>query len=70
MKTIKCDRCGEIIPPTSPWANAAKNGIIPPRLTITMFFGSTNTFREVDLCETCKSAVYNYIFDYGNGDGA
>lgn len=68
MKTIKCDRCGKDIPYVPLWANVAKDGIISPRLSITVF--SNHTLQEVDLCEECRDAVYNYIFDYGNGVGA
>lgn len=70
MKTIKCDRCGKEIPYVPPYMNAVKNSIIPPTIMMTVWEPLSQKIREVDLCDDCQLAVYSYIFDYGNGDGA
>lgn len=70
MKTIKCDRCGKEIPYVPPFMNAAKGGILPPVLIMTVWEPLAQKSREVDLCDDCQRAVYNYIFGYGNGNGA
>lgn len=70
MKTIKCDRCGKNIPYIPPYMNVAKDGIVPPTIMMTVWEPNTQRLREVDLCNECQMAVYDYIFDYGNGNGA
>ena len=70
MKTIKCDRCGRDIPYVPPYINACKNSIIPPTIMMTVWEPLHQKTREVDLCDDCQRAVYNYIFDYDNGSGA
>lgn len=70
MKTIKCDRCGKDIPYVPPYMNAYKDGVIPPTIMMTVWEPLSQKTREVDLCDDCQRAVYNYIFDYGNGNGA
>lgn len=70
MKTIKCDRCGKDIPYVPPFMNAAKQGVLPPVLMMTVWEPLAQKSREVDLCDDCKLDVYGYIFCYGNEDGA
>lgn len=70
MKTIKCDRCGKDIPDISPYMNCATNGVITPKLIMTVWEPVLQKTREVDLCQKCQEAVYDYIFDFGNGVGS
>lgn len=70
MKTIKCDRCGKDIPYVPPYMNAAKQGVLPPTLIITIWEPLAQKSREVDLCDSCKKAVYDFIFDYSKGNEA
>lgn len=70
MKSIKCDRCGNYIPYKLPYMNCAANGVITPKLTMTVWESVSQITREVDLCDDCQKAVYDYIFDYGNGVGS
>ena len=70
MKTIKCDRCGKNIPYVPSYMNCAQQGIILPNIMVTMYDPTAQRAREVDLCDDCQKAVYDYIFKYGNGDGA
>ena len=63
MKTIKCDRCGEDIPYIPPYINIAREGYIPPQISVTTWDGMSQTLNEVDLCDKCKKAVYNFIFE-------
>ena len=69
MKTIKCDRCGKDIPYRPPYMNCATQDAITPKMTMIAWEPISQTTREVDLCEECQKAVYDYIFDYGNGAG-
>lgn len=68
MKTIKCDRCGAAIPYVPPYVNAAKNGKLLSGLMISWWNASECHLEEVDLCENCKVAVQNYIFNYREGE--
>lgn len=70
MKTIKCDRCGKDIPYVPPFANATVQKNFSKSIMITLWDGLQCKLREVDLCDDCKSDVYDYIFDYGSGNGA
>ena len=70
MKTVKCDRCGKDIPRFIPFLNAASGMIPTPVVMITVWNNNSQTLNEVDLCDDCKKAVYDYIFDFGNGVGA
>ena len=70
MKTIKCDRCGKEIPYMLPSMNAAKEGVLPPVLLMSVWEPLAQKPREVDLCHDCQMAVYDYIFEYGKGNGA
>ena len=63
MKTIRCDRCGEIIPYVPPYVNIATKGIVHPDIMVTVFDSRNNNLVEVDLCEKCKSAVYNFVYN-------
>lgn len=70
MKSIKCDRCGKDIPYVPPYMNCTIQDVINPIIMISAFDPVSSLAREVDLCSECQKAVYDYIFDYGNGDGA
>lgn len=70
MKTIKCDRCGKDLPYVPSYANVAQQGIITPTIMMTVWEPLSQRVIEVDLCDDCQKAVYEYIFDYGNGNGA
>jgi len=70
MKTIKCDRCGKDIPYVPPFMNVAKQGVVYPKIMVTAWNTLSQNINEVDLCDSCQNAVYNYIFDYGNNNGA
>lgn len=64
MKTIKCDRCGKDIPYVSPYANVYKDGKLPSGIMVSYWSTFDQQLREIDLCEECKQAVQNFIFDY------
>lgn len=64
MKAITCDRCGKEIPYVPSFMNAARQGIIPPKLIMTIWDAQNMRAREVDLCDDCEYDVYNYIFCY------
>ena len=70
MKTTKCDRCGKDIPYVPSYMNVAKQGVVYPKIIMSIYDPLTQSAREVDLCNKCEYDVYNYIFDYGNGGGA
>lgn len=70
MKTIKCDRCGKDIPYVPPFMNVAQQGVIRPKVIMTIWDAQSQKTSEVDLCDDCQRAVYSYVFDYGNGVGA
>ena len=64
MKTIKCDRCGKDIPYVPPYVNVAQQGIITPTIIMTVWEPLSQRVMNVDLCDNCQKAVYDYIFDY------
>lgn len=73
MKTIKCDRCGKDIPYVPMWENIVNTSnvnTVAPTLKITLWDTITQKLNEVDLCDECRDAVYNYIFDYSKGSNA
>ena len=70
MKTIKCDRCGKDIPDIPPYMNVIRQGIIKPTVVVTLWGYHGQMTRVVDLCDDCQEAVYEYIFEFGNGVGA
>lgn len=70
MKTIKCDRCGKDIPYVPPFMNVTQQSVICPKVMVTTWDTLSQNINEVDLCDSCQKAVYDYIFDYGNGKGA
>ena len=70
MKTIKCDRCSKEIPYVPPYMNVAKQGVVYPKIIMSIWDPLTQSAREVDLCNECERNVYNYIFDYEKGNMA
>jgi hypothetical protein len=70
MKTIKCDRCGKDIPDIPPYMNVVKQGVIKPNIMMTIWDNVKQMIMAVDLCDDCQKAIYEYIFDFGNGVGA
>ena len=70
MKIIKCDRCGKDIPDVPPYMNVVKQGIIKPTVMMIILDNVKQMTRAVDLCDDCQKAVYEYIFEFGNGVGA
>ena len=70
MKTIKCDRCGKDIPDIPPYMNVVRQGIIKPTVVVTLWGYLGQMTKAVDLCDDCQKAVYEYIFEFGNGAGA
>lgn len=70
MKTIKCDRCGKDIPYVPPFMNSTAQKNFSKSIMITIWNGLLQELQEVDLCDNCKSDVYDFIFEYGNGAGA
>lgn len=64
MKTINCDRCGKEIPYVPPYVNIAQQGIIPPKIIMTIWDAQNQKTREVDLCDDCQQKVYEFIFGY------
>lgn len=67
MKTVYCDRCGAKIPCVPLYMNIAKQGIITPKIMVAVFESVTNTLNEVDLCDNCKTIVYDCIFNSKQG---
>lgn len=74
MITIKCDRCGlDIDWRTYPafaytfhCADPNSDSIKKPdytRMTLTLY--ETKGIRNIDLCDSCKKDVYNFIFKMG-----
>ena len=71
MKTIKCDRCGKNVSYIPPYMNVAEQGVVKPSLMISVINWPSPNLVEVDLCDKCKNAVYNFIFNqiaYRDGD--
>ena len=68
MKTIKCDRCGKEIPYVPSYMNVAQQGIIPPKIIMTIWDAYSQKIREVDLCNSCQKDVYAFIFDNNGGN--
>ena len=68
MKTIKCDRCGKDIPYVPPYMNVAQQGVIRPKIIMTIWDAQNQRTSEVDLCGKCQLAVYDYIFEYNSKD--
>lgn len=65
MKTIICDRCGKEIPYKPPYMNCcSKDGEIPSGISVYFWDMFDTQLREVDLCETCKNAIQEFIFNY------
>lgn len=62
MRTIKCDRCGENIPHVPLYMNCSQQRLNSHNIMVTIL-NFDNNLAEVDLCDRCKEAVYNYIFD-------
>lgn len=70
MKTIKCDRCGKDIPDVPSYMNIVRQGVIKPTVMMTIWDNAKQIARAVDLCDDCQKAVYEYIFEFGNGVGS
>lgn len=65
MKVVKCDRCGVAIPYRPPYMNVNTSA---PTLILSVWHSLQQRLQEVDLCESCKSDVYNFIFDFNKGE--
>lgn len=68
MKITTCDRCGKEIPYLPPYMNALKQGIVPPRVIMTVWDTLSQTTKEVDLCDACQQLVYEYIYCYKDSE--
>lgn len=68
MKTITCDRCGKEIPYLSPYMNALKQRVVPPRVMMAVWDALSQTTKEVDLCDVCQQKVYEYIYCYKDSE--
>ena len=68
MKTIKCDRCGKDIPYVPSYMNAAKQGLVPPIIIMTVWDPVSFCARPVDLCDRCQIKIRDYIFEYNSDD--
>lgn len=72
MVTITCDRCGKIYEPLgSLFQNFASigpgcNRLPESRLLISVV--ENGVYRNVDLCEDCSNAVYDFVFRNQNMD--
>ena len=69
MKTIKCDRCGSSIPYIPPYMNAVKNGCCyTTNMMVAVWDSMSQQVQQVDLCDKCSKAVYDFIFQCNNGE--
>lgn len=63
MRIRNCDRCGKEIPMIPDFMNSPE--IMNPKLGTIVEIYSPTTLRRyytVDLCNNCKEAVYDFIF--------
>ena len=63
MKTIQCDRCGQLVPYVPPYMNAISQNNDIPNIMITLMTKINPTLVEVDLCNHCKKELYDFIFN-------
>lgn len=68
MKAITCDRCGKEIPYVPSYMNVAQYGVIRPKIIMNIWNAQNQKISEVDLCDRCQLAVYDYIFEYNSKD--
>ena len=68
MKTIKCDRCGKEIPYVPLYMNVTQQEVYNKNIMVTAWDSFRCELQEVDLCNRCKCAVYDYIFNWAEAE--